>query len=688
VPEGAEDREVDMDAAMRNWSLEIDGENVATLTLDCAGASANTLGREVMTELDACLGEVEQRRPVALVLRSGKASGFVAGADIREFTSLSGAEEAYALVRAGQQVLDRLEGLPCPTVAAIHGFALGGGLELALACRYRVGDRDTVAVGLPEVMLGIHPGFGGTVRAPRLIGAPAALDLMLTGKTVRGDKVLKMGLVDRLVPRSELEAEARRIALAPPAPHRPPLPARLLAWPGLRQLVARPARLQVARKARREHYPAPYAIIDLWSAHGARGPAAYEAEARSISRLFLTSTSRNLVRLFFLQNRLKSLGGKAGGDFARVHVVGAGVMGGDIAAWCAYRGMRVTLEDREQRLIDPALARAAEFFARRCRRPGQAEDCAARLVADVRGEGVTDADIVIEAIFENAEAKRGLYARIEPRLKPGALLATNTSSIVLEDLAGGLTDPSRLVGLHFFNPVARMMLVEVIRGRETREDVLEAAMAFTRRLDKLPLPCRSSPGFAVNRVLMPYMAEAMYAVEEGIPLEVIDKAATDFGMPMGPVELADTVGLDVAMNVGRILAEAYGREAPTGVVKLVEAGRLGRKTGQGYYTWREGKPVRERAAGVAPEDLQDRLVLQYLNEAVACLREGVVADADLLDAGMVFGTGFAPFRGGPIRYARERGIGEIVARLGQLEEAHGLRFRPDAGWQTLDTLRS
>jgi len=677
-----------MNAAMRHWSLDIGADGVATLTLDCEGASTNTLGREVMTELDACLAEVERLRPAGLVLRSGKSTGFVAGADIREFTSLSDAAEAYALVRAGQQVLDRLESLPCPTVAAIHGFALGGGLELALACRYRVGERETIAVGLPEVMLGIHPGFGGTVRAPRLIGAPAALDLMLTGKTVRGDKVLKLGLVDELVARDDLLAAARSKVLAKPAPHRPGLAARLLALPGLRQLVARPARLQVARKARPEHYPAPYAIIDLWSAHGARGQAAYEAEARSISRLFLTPASRQLVRLFFLQNRLKSLGSGVATGFRRVHVIGAGVMGGDIAAWCAYRGMQVTLQDREQRFIDPALTRAGEFFAKRCRRPGQAAECAARLRADVPGDGVTDADVVIEAIFENAEAKRELYSRVEPRMKAGALLATNTSSIMLEDLAGGLADPGRLVGLHFFNPVSRMMLVEVIRGRDTRDDTVESAMAFTRQLDKLPLPCRSSPGFAVNRVLMPYMAEAMYAVEEGIPLEVIDRAATDFGMPMGPVELADTVGLDVAMSVGRILAEAYGREAPTGVVKLVEAGHLGRKTGRGYYEWSDGKPVRGRAPAAPPADLQDRLVLQYLNEAVACLREGVVADADLLDAGMVFGTGFAPFRGGPIAYARERGIEEVVAALRRLEQAHGPRFRPDAGWQTLDTLRS
>jgi 3-hydroxyacyl-CoA dehydrogenase/enoyl-CoA hydratase/3-hydroxybutyryl-CoA epimerase len=688
VPERAADPEMNMDAAMRNWSLEIDGEGIARLTIDCAEASTNTLGREVMTELDACLAELEKRQPAGVLLLSGKDSGFVAGADIREFTSVSGEADAFALVRAGQQVLDRLEALPCPTVALIHGFALGGGLELALACRYRVGDPDTIALGLPEVMLGIHPGFGGTVRAPRLIGAPAALDLMLTGKTVRGEKTLKLGLVDRLVPRAELEGTARRLLLSKPAPHRPSLPARLLALPGLRRLVARPARLQVARKAREDHYPAPYAIIDLWSAHGARGQAAYEAEARSISRLFLTPTSRNLVRLFFLQNRLKALGGKAAAGFRRVHVVGAGVMGGDIAAWCAYRGLEVTLQDRDQSFVEPALVRAREFFSRRCRRPGQAEECAARLTADVAGDGVAGADVVIEAIFESAEAKRALYAQIEPRLKPGALLATNTSSIMLEELTDQLADPGRLVGLHFFNPVARMMLVEVVRGGQTSDACVEAAMAFARRLDKLPLPCRSSPGFAVNRVLMPYMAEAMFAVEEGTPLSVIDKAATDFGMPMGPVELADTVGLDVAMNVGRILAEAYGRDAPTGVLKLVEAGHLGRKSGRGYYVWKDGKPVREGADGAAPADLQDRLVLQYLNEAVACLREGVVEDADLLDAGMVFGTGFAPFRGGPIRYARERGVADIVARLGELERTHGPRFRPDAGWRTLDTLHS
>ncbi len=673
-----------MTETITHWSLETGADSIAWLVLDRQGASTNTLGREVMEQLDQRLGEIERLRPRAVIVRSAKDNGFVAGADITEFDGLENEEQAFALVRAGQQVLDRLEALPCPTVAALHGFALGGGLELALACRYRVAaDDGRLALGLPEVMLGIHPGFGGTVRAPRLIGAPAALDLMLTGRTVRAERAKKLGLVDRLVPREQLLDAARELALSAPPPHRPPLAQRLMALPGLRSVVGGKARQQVERRAREEHYPAPFAIVRLWETHGASGRSAYEAEARSIARLFLTRTSRNLVRVFHLQERLKSLGGKGSRPFRHVHVVGAGVMGGDIAAWCAYRGLDVTLQDREQRFVDPALERAATFFARKCRRPGQAEECRARLVADVAGAGVAKADIVIEAIFENAEAKRELYARLEPSMKPGALLASNTSSIVLEELTAGLADRGRFFGLHFFNPVAKMMLVEIVRGSDTSEACMQDAIAFTRQLDKLPLPCRSAPGFAVNRILMPYMTEAMFAAEEGVPLAVIDRAATDFGMPMGPVELADTVGLDVAMHVGRILAEAFQRKAPAGIARLVEAGHLGRKSGRGYYEWRDGKAVKPPAAGGAPEDLQDRLVLQYLNEAVACLREGVVADADLLDAGMIFGTGFAPFRGGPLHYARERGVDAIVARLTELESRHGARFRPDAGWGSL-----
>jgi 3-hydroxyacyl-CoA dehydrogenase/enoyl-CoA hydratase/3-hydroxybutyryl-CoA epimerase len=667
-----------------HWRLETDAEGIATLTFDLKGGSTNTLGSEAMRELGERIGEIESSGPRAVVLCSAKDNGFVAGADITEFGRFDDLEQGYRLVRAGQEVFDRLERLPIPTVAAIHGFALGGGLELALACRYRVGaDDGKLSLGLPEVQLGLHPGFGGTVRATRLVGATAALDLMLTGKSLRAAEALRLGLLDRLVARESLLPAARELALAPPPLHRPALAERALSWPVVRRLVARQARRQVALRAQPEHYPAPYAIIDLFARYGASGTAAYMAEARSIARLFLTEQSRNLVRVFFLQNRMKALGGRSARKAAHVHVVGAGVMGGDIAAWCASRGLTVTLQDREMKYVEPALVRAREFFAKRARDPAKADEMAARLAADVEATGVERADVVIEAIFENADAKRALYAKVEPRMKPGAILATNTSSIVLEELARGLADPGRLLGLHFFNPVAKMLLVEIIRSGQTRDDVFEDALAFTRRLDKLPLPCRSSPGFVVNRVLMPYMTEAMLAADEGVPLALIDRVAVEFGMPIGPIELADTVGLDVASHVGKILAEAFGRPVPRGTAQLLAAGHLGRKSGRGYYAWQDGKPLKPAAAGRAPEDLTDRLVLQYLNEAVACLRERVVDDADLLDAGMIFGTGFAPFRGGPLHYARARGVPAIVARLEELAARHGPRFKPDPGWAAL-----
>jgi 3-hydroxyacyl-CoA dehydrogenase/enoyl-CoA hydratase/3-hydroxybutyryl-CoA epimerase len=674
-----------MTSSVKHWRLEVDASQIASLIFDLSGSGTNTLGSGPMQELNTLLDEIERARPRALVIRSGKDGGFVAGADITEFSGLADAAEAYRLVRKGQQVFDRIAALPVPTVAAIHGFALGGGLELALACDYRVAaDDGTLNLGLPEVMLGIHPGFGGTVRTPQLIGAPAALDLMLTGKSLRGAEALKAGLVDRLVPREGLATAAREIALEAPPLRRPPLAQRAMSWPLVRRFVTAQARKQVARRARPEHYPAPYAMLELFERHGARGPGAYEAEARSIARLFLTEQSRSLVRVFFLQNRMKALGGKSARKVSHVHVVGAGVMGGDIAAWCAARGLTVTLQDRELKYVEPALARARELFAKRARDPAKAAQMATRLAPDVEGTGVPRADIVIEAIFENADAKRALYAQLEPRMKPEAILATNTSSIVLEELARGLADPGRLVGLHFFNPVAKMALVEIIRSAGTRDAIVEDALAFTRRLDKLPLPCRSSPGFVVNRVLMPYMTEAMLAADEGVPLALIDRAAVEFGMPMGPIELADTVGLDVASHVGRILSEAFGLPVPRGTAQLLAAGNVGRKSGRGYYVWQDGKPVKPPADGRAPDDLTDRLVLQYLNEAVACLRERVVDDADLLDAGMIFGTGFAPFRGGPLHYARARGVPAIVARLEELAVRHGPRFRPDAGWGALD----
>jgi 3-hydroxyacyl-CoA dehydrogenase/enoyl-CoA hydratase/3-hydroxybutyryl-CoA epimerase len=665
------------------WTLEIDPERVAWLTFDRPGHSANALSRAALEELNERLAEIEQARPSGLVIVSAK-SGFIAGADVTEFGQVRTPSEAVPSIRDAHAVLARLERLSCPTVAAINGYCLGGGLELAMACRHRVcADGAQVMLGLPEVMLGIHPGFGGTVRAVQLVGVTTAMDMMLTGKNLRPDKALAVGLVDRAVPLAELRTAAKKLALAPLPRRRAPLAQRLLGLPLVRRFVAGKIEQQVARRARREHYPAPYAIVDLWRKHAANPRTGYEAEAQSVARLVCTPTSRNLVRVFFLQERLKGLGGKEFPAGSHVHVIGAGVMGGDIAAWCALRGFTVTLQDRGVEYIQPALDRARALFEKRSRVPGKAAATMARLQADVTGTGVERADVVIEAIFENAEAKRDLYARIEPRLKAGVLLATNTSSLMLESLAQGLAQPARLVGLHFFNPVAQMPLVEVIESNVTDDLSRATALAFTRAIDKLPLPCRSTPGFLVNRVLMPYMTEAMLAAQEGIPLAAIDAAAVRFGMAMGPIELADTVGLDVCLHVGRILSAAFGGPAPDAVVPLVDAGKLGRKTGQGLYEWRDGKPVKPSAEAQAePADLTDRLVLPLVNEAMAVLRERVVADADLVDAGVIFGSGFAPFRGGPLRYARERGKEEIVARLNELAARHGERFRPDAGWES------
>ena len=670
------------------WRLTRDANDIAILLLDRPGTSANTLSKCVLLELDALLTSLLTRPPTGLIVRSGKPSGFIAGADIGEFTELRSEAEALQHIQLGQRVFDRLAALPFPTVAAIAGFALGGGLELALACRYRIGVGDNrLSLGLPEVQLGIHPGFGGTVRAVQLLGVRAAMELMLSGKPIRAERALAMGLVDRLVSAAELEPAAREILVQQPPPHRAPAADRLLNLPGIRPWLRSSLEARVAKQARRDHYPAPYAIVDLWVRYGARGRAAYDAEAHSIARLFNSAAAHGLIRVFLLQDRLKALGGKAAIPVQRVHVVGAGVMGGDIAAWCALRGLEVTLQDREQQLLDPALQRAATLFSKRIRDPAERALALARLRGDVEGAGMGTADVLIEAIFEDLGAKQALYAKAEPRLLPHAILATNTSSIMLERLAEKLVAPQRLVGLHFFNPVPQMPLVEVIHSAQTAAEPLAAAMAFARRLDKLPLPCRSGPGFLVNRVLFPYLHEALYAAGEGVPLAVIDRAAVDFGMPMGPIELADVVGLDVIVHVGDIITRELGRDMPPYVAQLrerVAARQLGRKSGQGFYTWQEGKPLRTAPTDSAiPPDLSDRLILALVNEGAACLREHVVADADLLDAGIVFGTGFAPFRGGPMHYARTRGVAAVRARLVELEQRYGVRFRPDALWSTL-----
>ena len=667
---------------LEHWRTETDSSCVLWLAADKADGGANVLSGPVLRELDAIIAGIEDDPPKGVVVYSVKPSGFIMGADINEFTRIETSEQAFELVRLGQQVLDRVEALRCPTVAVIDGYALGGGLELAMACDYRLAvDSDRKTIGLPEVQLGIHPGFGGTVRSVQIAGVTAAMELMLTGKSLTPKKAKSAGLVDRLVTRDNWKAAAREIIGSRPPRSRAGFTQKLLNLAPVRPFVAKQMRARVAKRARSDHYPAPYAIVELWQKHGGSPDGGYVAEARSIAELMCTDTSRNLVRVFFLQNRLKSQGSSDALRPRHLHVVGAGVMGGDIAAWCALRGLEVTLQDREEKYITPALERAEKLFGKRIRDEAEREAAKGRLRADVAGDGVASADLVIEAIFEDKEAKQDLYRELEPKMKDGAVLATNTSSIRLEELRTVLSAPARLIGLHFFNPVAQLPLVEVIRCADTEAAAIDTGHAFVKAIGKYPLECASSPGFVVNRVLAPYMGEAMRLHEEGVALEIIDQAAVDFGMPMGPVELADSVGLDVAWHVSTILADAYGYPLPEKLKEMVDAGNLGRKSGQGFYRWEDGDAVKESdPEGPEPPDLQDRLILPMVNEAVACLAEEVVQDEDLLDAGVIFGTGFAPFRGGPLHYARSRGVAEIRSRLEKFAMEYGERFSPADGW--------
>lgn len=635
-------------AAWRHWRLETDTDGVAWATLDKQGDAANSLSSEVMNELATLLDACDRTPPRGLVFRSGKAAGFIAGADIQEFTQLDTPAKGIDLVARGWHLFNRLAGVPYPTLALVRGHCLGGGLELALACRYLlVVDEPGTRMALPEVMLGIVPGWGGMLRLPQRIGPQAALDMMLTGKAIDARKAKRLGLADDCVPPRVMDSAAAMLVVSGPARQPLPLLPRMLNGP-LRALVAAGARKQVAKRARREHYPAPYAIIDLWARHGGNALAAPEL----IDRIVRSPTARNLVRVFFLQERLKTFG--KGSDFQakRVHVVGAGVMGGDIAAWCALRGLTVTLHDQAIERIAAAIQRAGVAYRKRLRDEREWRQILDRLLPDPGGDGVRHADVVIEAIVEDVEAKRTLLRELESRMRPEALLATNTSSLRLEDLRRGLASPARLLGIHFFNPVARMPLVEVVFADGCDARMAQRGAAFVKQIDRLPLPVKSAPGFLVNAVLGPYLLAAMRAVDEGVAPETVDEAMLAFGMPMGPLEAIDLVGLDIAMAAGKALAGEAG-EPPRCLVEHLAGGRLGKKSGAGFYTYRDGR-AEKRAAGLVPAGLAARLIQPLLDRTRQLVAQGVVADEDLADAGVIFGTGFAPFTGGPLHYLRNR----------------------------------
>ena len=630
---------------MKHWQLIREEDGIAIAVFDKAGESTNSLSAEAMAEFGLILDELDRQPPTGLIFRSGKEAGFIAGADIEEFSQLDSAERGRALVARGWELFKRLAVVSYPTLALVRGHCLGGGLELALACRYLLAvDESGTKMGLPEVMLGIFPGWGGMLRLPRRIGPAAALDLMLSGRTVDAKRAKRIGLADDCVAPRVMEMAARQLLLSGQPRRSLPFMQRLLGGP-LKSVAANGARKQVAKKARPEHYPAPYAIIDLWAKHDGNALAAPEI----IDRIISSPTARNLLRVYHLQERLKGFGKASDFKAGRVHVIGAGVMGGDIAAWCALRGMTVTLQDQGLKRIAPALQRAHALFVKRLREPLLVRAAFDRLIPDPDGAGVAHADVVIEAIVEDLEAKHRLFKSLEPRMKAGAVLATNTSSLKLEELRTVLARPERLIGIHFFNPVAMMPLVEVVAADGAEPAVVQAACAFVRQIDKLPLPVRSAPGFLVNAVLAPYMLAAMRAVDEGTAPETVDQAMLAFGMPMGPIELADTVGLDIAMAAGRQLTDSA--EAPRCLSERVGKSQLGKKSGQGFYDWSSGRAAKG-AAGSVPAGLAERLVAPLIDRVEKLLADGVVADGELADAGVIFGAGFAPFSGGPLNYRK------------------------------------
>jgi 3-hydroxyacyl-CoA dehydrogenase/enoyl-CoA hydratase/3-hydroxybutyryl-CoA epimerase len=638
----------------KHWRHEKDANGLVWLTFDKQGESANTFSREALQELSLCLDEIRAQSPKGLVIRSAKDS-FIAGADVEEFTRFKSPDEALAFVRLGWDVFQKLHDLPFPTTAMVNGYCMGGGFELSLACKYRVAlDDPKTRFAFPEVMLGIMPAWHGVQWLPKVVGPVAAMDLLLSGKNIDSKRAKRMGLVDQAVPLRILENTARMVTLEAPAKRELPFVQKMLL--SFRGIVVSQARKQVAKRARREHYPAPYAILDLWQKYDGDPFVNPDDASCSIKALFAHQTTANLIRIFFLQERLKSLGKGADFQAKHVHVVGAGVMGGDIAAICALRGVTVTLQDTAPERIAPAVKRAARLFSRRLRDAKRERDAMDRLIPDVSGAGAAKADVIIEAIFEDLKVKRELFAKLEAAAKPDAVIASNTSSLKLADIAQGFKDPSRLVGIHFFNPVPQMMLVEIVNSTNSNPAHVKNALAFVRQIDKLPLPVKDSPGFLVNRVLGPYMQNAFRMLDEGMKPETIDAAMEAFGMPMGPVELADTVGLDICLHAGKQLAKKTGGaepEAPEILVNKVALGQLGRKTGQGIYRWEKDKAVKGQP-GAWDEALVNSLVEPYLTEAKAVLAEGIVADAELIDAGLIFGTGFAPFRGGPLHYLAGR----------------------------------
>jgi len=594
VSAGALSPETSNPPQLVHWKISTDRDDILWVVCDRANESTNSLSQAVLKEFNEVVNYAGSLQPAGMVITSAKENGFIAGADIREFEDFEKAEDVMA----------------CDYIIALN--------------------TPNTRIGLPEVQLGIFPGLGGTVRMTERVGGLKGMELMLTGRLLRASVARGMGVVDELVEETgSLKWAARRAVMKKRKPRKLSKKDALSNSGPLRKGIATMMRKQTAAKANPNHYPSPFELIDLWEEHRGDRAAMFKGEAEAVGRLMVSDTSKNLRRIFYLTERMKGLG-KAEGlafDAKRIHVVGAGVMGGDIAAWCVVQGMEVTLQDREMKYIKPALKRAAKLFKKRFKTKAATSAAVSRLMPDVDGKGAERADVVIEAIYEDRDAKRELYASLEPRMRPHAVLATNTSAIPLEELSSGLENPARLIGLHFFNPVAKMQLVEVVHADNTDQGFVDKGAAFCTQINRFPLPTRSSPGFLVNRVLAPYLMEAMTMHIEGT-----DKKVS---------EILPGEGLDKERKL---------------LDDMIERKHLGKKTGQGFYEWSKGKPVKKSTPGDNAHHrvIADRLIKPFLDECKKVSAEGIVADDDLLDAGIIFGTGFAPFHGGPMNYLENR----------------------------------
>lgn len=673
------------------WRVARDSQDVVWMLLDVPGGGTNTISRDVLEGLERALDNIAADPPNGVVIRSAKTGGFAAGADISMFRDMTDPDAATSVLQQGHAVLDRLENLDCPSVCVVHGHVLGAGFELALACDWIIAV-DGASFGFPEVNLGLHPGLGGTYRLTDRIDPLEAMTLMLTGKTAYTGKAKSLGIADAVVEERHVESAVRAAIDGSLARKTSGFTSSAMSLSPARAIAASKMRQKVEERAPKQHYPAPYALIDLWENHGDDREKMRTGEIKSFAKLLASETSQNLVRVFFLQQRLKDAG-RGDDNINHVHIVGAGTMGAEIAAWCALKGKSVTLADPKT----DALGRAVKIAAKVCKEQHlnalQTRNALDRLIPDTRQYGVNNADLVIEAGPENIKVKASIFDAVQAQMKPTAILATNTSSLSLAKLAKTLKRPSRFAGLHFFNPVSKMQLVEVVSHADTFGTVTDQLAAFCGGIARLPARVADYPGFLVNRVLTPYLLEAIQMMEEGHEKEFIDAAATEFGMPMGPVELADQVGLDICIHV----ADSLRANLPKPMVnipdwlreKVDNKGEIGKKSGKGFYVWKDGEAQKKSEVqkngtnGNPDKEIIDRLILPMLDACVECLRKNIVEDEDQVDGAVIFATGFAPFRGGPMHYSRHRGIKDIRERLESLAKVHGKRFRPDSGWRNI-----